>query len=68
MGVWEEEAGCSPSGLRLLRCPRTRAPVSAQLLDKQQAFLSLSIKSAWAVTHSCPLKRAWRTLLTPPYS
>ena len=56
-GGWEEEAdgwawnpssppalapGRSPSGQQLPRCPRTRAPVSAPFLGKQQAFLSLS--------------------------
>lgn len=74
-GMWEEEvcrslslAGCSPSGHRASPAPpRTRAPVSVQLLDKQQAFLSLSTRSAWAVTPSCPLRRARHTLFTTPH-
>lgn len=45
----------------LPRCPKTRAPVSAQLLGKQQAFLSLSPPERLSCDPSLPPRKGMHT-------
>lgn len=63
--MWEEEAGCSPSGPRPPPLAQDKGPSVCSTPGQTAGLFSLSTESAWAVTRSCPLRGARHTLLMP---
>lgn len=64
--LWEEEAGCSPSGHGPPPLPQDKSPSVCSAPGQTAGFSLLSRQSAWTVTPSCPLRGAWHTLLLTP--